>query len=210
MSVAATTPRIMLRQLATFLMAIAAIFALAACSDSAGDPGATQTASNGDTFNDADVAFASGMIPHHAQTIQMVNMTLGRDLDPRVQQLAEEIRAAQAGQVEQMVDWLTAWDKKIPRTAIDHGNAHSEGGAELHHDLPGMMSPDEMSALEAAGDSEFQDMWLKMMIEHHQGAIEMAGTEQESGVFAPAVDLAEQMGSAQKQELEAMQRLLDS
>jgi uncharacterized protein (DUF305 family) len=203
-------PTAMLKPLVALVATGVALFALAACAGSAGDPGATQTASNGDTFNDADVAFASGMIPHHAQAIQLVNMTMGRDLDPEVQQLAEEIRAVRATEVEQMVDWLTAWDKKIPRTAIDHGNAHSEGGAEMHHDLPGMMSPDDMAALEGSDDSKFQDMWLEMMIEHHKGAIEMAETEQESGGFAPAVDLAKQMEAAQEQQIEAMQGLLDS
>jgi uncharacterized protein (DUF305 family) len=136
-------------------------------------------------------------------------MTLGREVEPKVQQLAEDIRATQTTEVEQMVDWLTAWDKKIPRTAIDHGNAHGEGGAEMHHDLPGMMSPDKMDALETASDGEFQAMWLEMMIEHHQGAIEMAQTEQENGVFAPAVHLAKKMEAAQKREIETMQGLLD-
>lgn len=190
--------------------AVAALLALTACGDDAADPGATQTASNGDTFNSADVAFATDMIPHHAQAIQMVNMTMGHDLDPKVQQLANDIRAAQAPEVEQMVDWLTAWDKKVPRTAIDHGNAHSEGGTEMHHDMPGMMSPGEISALESAGDAEFQQMWLEMMIEHHQGAIEMAQTEQENGVFAPAIKLAEEIETAQQQEIDTMQALLDS
>ena len=200
----------MRRQVAAAIAAIAALLAITACAGSAGDPGATQTASNGDKFNDADVAFATDMIPHHAQTIQMVNMTLGREVEPKVQQLAEDIRATQTTEVEQMVDWLTAWDKKIPRTAIDHGNAHGDGGGEMHHDLPGMMSPDELAALETAGDSEFRARWLQMMIQHHQGAIELAQAEQENGVFPPAVDLAEQIEAAQKREVEALQGLLDS
>ena len=49
--------------------------------------------------------------------------------------------------------------------------------------MPGMMSQDDMDALESASDAEFEDMWLEMMVQHHQGAIEMAEDEQEEGRF---------------------------
>jgi uncharacterized protein (DUF305 family) len=79
-----------------------------------------------------------------------------------------------------------------------------------HDDMPGMMSADDMDALENASDSEFQDMWLEMMVEHHEGAVEMAETETEDGQFKDAVDLAGQIIDAQKQEIDTMQGLLDS
>ncbi len=60
------------------------------------------------------------MIPHHAQAIEMVTLTQGRPLDPAVEDLANQIRDAQAPEVETMVDWLTAWDEQIPETSIDH------------------------------------------------------------------------------------------
>lgn len=196
--------------MAVVLAAAFALFSVAACGDKSADPGATQTAANGDTFNDADVRFASDMIPHHAQAIQMVNMTMGRELGPTAQELAEDVRDAQVPEIEQMVDWLTAWGKKIPRTATDHANAHGDSGDEMHHDMPGMMSPEQMAKLESADDTEFRDMWLEMMIEHHRGAIEVAQTEQEDGVFGPAVKLAERIEAAQQREVETMERLLRS
>ena len=73
-----------------------------------------------------------------------------------------------------------------------------------------MMTAEDMDALENASDAEFQDMWLDMMIEHHEGAIEMAQTEQEEGQFKDAVDLAGQIIDAQKQEIETMKDLLGS
>ena len=76
--------------------------------------------------------------------------------------------------------------------------------------MPGMMTADDMDALENASDAEFQDMWLEMMVEHHEGAVEMAETEQEDGQYTPAVDLAGQIIDAQTQEIETMQGLLDS
>ncbi len=58
-------------------------------------------------------------------------------------------------------------------------------------DMPGMMSPDQMKALADAPDGEFRSLWLEMMIEHHEGAIEMARTEIEDGAYAAALSMAE-------------------
>ena len=57
--------------------------------------------------NDADVAFASDMLQHHAQALSMVDLTMGRPLDPEVQQLAERIREAQAPEIQTFSEWLT-------------------------------------------------------------------------------------------------------
>jgi uncharacterized protein (DUF305 family) len=186
--------------------------ALIACGDDqdGGDPGgATHTAASGAKYNDADVAFASDMIPHHAQATEMVNLARTRGLDPEVQAIAEEILAAQSVEVETMVDWLTDWGEPIPPTSQDHANAHGEG-MEMDTDLPGMMSEDRMAELGDARGEQFQTMWLEMMIEHHEGAIEMAGTEVEHGTFPDAVTLAKSIESSQAAEIEQMQALLGS
>lgn len=181
---------------------------LAACGDDgASDPSGVQTASNGDVFNDADVAFATDMVPHHAQAVEMVVMTQGRPLDPVVEQLANEIRDAQVPEVETMTDWLTAWGEEVPATSLDHTNA---GHDMSDMDMPGMMSSEEMRSLEDSTDAEFQDLWLSMMIEHHTGAIEMAKTEQADGEFSDAIDLAESIESSQQTEIATMEGLLDS
>lgn len=199
-----TTP---MRRTLTASLAVATLLALSACgNDDAPAPSATQTAANGDVFNDADVAFATEMIPHHAQALAMVDLTIERDLDPEVTQLAEDIRDAQAPEIEKLTDWLTDWDEPIPETSRDHANAHGDG--ELDSDMPGMMSADEMEGLEAAPDSEFQDLWLEMMVEHHRGAIEMAEAEQGDGAFDPAVKLADAIASGQEDEVEVMEGLL--
>lgn len=187
--------------------------ALAACgddaSDSAADPSAVQTAENGDVFNDADVQFATDMIPHHAQAIEMVDLTTGRTLDPEVAQIADEIRGAQTPEVETMTTWLTDWDQEVP-AAGSGGHSMSDMGGEDMSSMPGMMSAEEMTGLAEASDAEFQDQWLQMMIEHHTGAIEMAKAEQENGEFADAIALAESIESGQQAELEQMESLLGS
>jgi uncharacterized protein (DUF305 family) len=191
---------------------------VAGCGDdspSAGSPSDTHTASNGDVFNDADVSFATDMIQHHAQALSMVDLTEGRPLDPEVRQLAEDIRAAQGPEIEAMSDWLTAWDHEVPETMRDHSNAGHDMGGDMSEqmegmesDMPGMMSAEEMDELQDAPDPEFQDMWLEMMIEHHQGAVEMAQAQQEDGTSPEAVELAETIESSQEQEIETMESLL--
>ena len=120
------------------------------------------------------MAFASDMIPHHAQALVMVDLTLGRDLEPEVAELTEQIRAEQTPQIEQMADLLEDWGEPVPETSRDHANAHGEGRVEQDQDMPGMMSPEDMSALEETSGARFEDMWLEMMIEHHEGAVTMA------------------------------------
>jgi len=75
-------------------------------------------------------------------------------------------------------------------------------------DMPGMMSAADMNALASATDAEFQEMWLGMMMDHHQGAIEMAETELADGEYADAVSLAESIVAAQEAEIERIQQLL--
>lgn len=176
------------------------------------DP-AIQTASNGQTFNDADVTFASDMIQHHAQALQMVDLARGRTLNPRVHQLVEDIQAAQGPEIEQLTDWLTAWDRPVPATVRDHTNAHSEhdmSEVDMGQDMPGMMTEDQIDELADAADSEFQTLWLTMMVQHHQGAIEMAQTEQRHGESTAARDLARQIEEAQTAEIAAMEEMLSS
>ncbi len=200
----------MMKRLCTLMVISTLVLAVAGCgNDSDEATSETQTAANGDEFNDADVAFASDMIQHHAQALQLVDMTTGRDLDPEVLQLAEDGRAAQVPEIEQMAAWLTSWDQPIPATVRDHANAHGEGDVEMD-DTPGMMSEDDMSQLEAAQGPEFEDLWLEMMIEHHAVAVDMAQTEQSEGVFQPAIDLADSIETSQEKEIDQMERLLGS
>ena len=181
---------------------------LAACGE---DEPADQPAASQTEHNEADVEFAQSMLPHHAQALAMVDMTRGRQLDPEVQELADAIMAAQTPEIETMTDWLTSWGEEVPETSRDHMNAEGHGGGHGGmgdtSDMPGMMSEEEMSELEAADDAEFQDMWLEMMIEHHQGAIEMAVAEQSDGQYQPALDLAEEIETAQAEEVSVMEKL---
>ena len=182
--------------------------ALSGCGRDSGGDGDTARQLSTTDHNAADVRFATDMIQHHAQALAMVDLTRGRSLEPEVTRLAEDIRATQGPEIETMVGWLTEWGEKVPATVRDHSHAgHDMPG--MAADRPGMMSAEELTALERVSDAEFQDMWLEMMIEHHEGAIEMAEAERSEGQFQPAVELAGAVIDAQSAEIAAMERLSD-
>ena len=199
---AAPSRRQVRRALTAFALAVGLGTSLTACGDdspSGDSPAAARTASNGDVFNDADVRFATDMIQHHAEALVMVDMTAGRDLDPAVAQLTEDIRAAQGSEIEQMTDWLTAWDQEVPETIRDHANAHDMDDTE------GM---DDLGDLENASHAEFQDMWLELMVEHHRGAVAMSEDELDDGAFDDAIAMAGRIVSSQQEEIDQMEELL--
>lgn len=187
---------------------------LTACGND--EPADTSAQVSETAHADADVAFATDMIQHHAQALSMVDMTVDRTLDPEVQQLADAIREAQGPEIETMTDWLQDWNEEVSDTMRDHSSAgpDMEGMSDsmdgLDPDMPGMMSGDDFDELENAPDFDFQTMWLEMMIEHHEGAVEMAQDEQEDGKYKTAVDLAEGVVDTQTAEIEKMKSLLGS
>jgi uncharacterized protein (DUF305 family) len=181
----------------------AATLVLSACSDDASEPASSIPESK--PFNQADVDFATDMIVHHSQALTMVDIAAPRDdLSPQVVDLLEQIRVTQTQEAELMTDWLEDWEQPVPNNPRSHGGM--EGS--MDHDMPGMMSEEELGMLEDAQGDAFETMWLEMMIEHHEGAIDMAEAEAADGEFADTVELAEQIASAQAEEIERMEKLL--
>ncbi|EOM76892.1 DUF305 domain-containing protein [Rhodococcus rhodnii] len=153
--------------------------------------------------NDADVTFAQGMLPHHRQAIEMSDIVLAKpDLDPRVRALAEQIRAAQAPEIEQLDAWLTEW-------GVAGGDEHGAHGGDQHggHDMAGMLSDDDLRDLDAADGATASRLFLTQMIEHHEGAVEMAQTEIENGEHEGAVAMAREIVATQQQEIDEMRSL---
>lgn len=151
--------------------------------------------------NDADVTFASMMIPHHNQAIEMSNMLLGKEgIDPKVTALAEKIKAAQGPEVAQMSGWLAGWGA--------NPSPSSMGGMEGMDHGDGLMSQADMDALNTATGDQAAQLFLTGMIKHHQGAVAMAQTELDSGQNAEAKKLAQDIITAQKAEITEMNQLL--
>ena len=177
----------------------ASLFTLAACSNDDD----TDTAAS---HNEADVTFAQEMIPHHQQAIEMADLAESRAESQEVKDLATDIEAAQGPEIETLTGWLESWGEDVPdegMSGMDHGDMSSD-------DMGGMMTADEMADLDAASGAEFDQMFLTMMIEHHEGAIEMAKTEQSEGEFPEALDMAKEIETTQAEEIQTMQNLLKS
>jgi len=163
----------------------------------------TLAACGGDDHNDVDVTFAQEMIPHHAQAVQMSDMLLAKDdVDPEVVDLAEQIKDAQAPEIETMSGWLEQWGEDVPAT--DMGSMDMDS-----MNMDGMMSSEDMSALDAAESTDAAQLFLEGMTEHHQGAIEMAEQEVEDGEAPEAIDLAETIIDSQQAEIDEMEQLVD-
>jgi uncharacterized protein (DUF305 family) len=179
-----------------------ALSLVAACGSDNQDTSASSSESSAQ-HNEADVSFAQDMLVHHSQALDMVELTAGRSLSPEVQQLATEIKDAQAPEIKTFTSWLKEWDEEVPDASQDMSSM--EG---MDHDMPGMMSSDDMTKLESAPDSQFQSMWLEMMIEHHEGAVDMAKEQIDKGKYEPAISLAEEISTSQTAEVAEMKQLL--
>ena len=183
---------------------------LAGCgSDDAASP-ATQTptpqapaatTASGASFNDADVTFAQGMIPHHEQAIEMADIALDPNVgaSEQVRDLATRIKGGQDPEIALMTGWLTAWGHPVEMA--------TDGGHEMSS-MDGMMSAEEMDALETITATDFDKMWMEMMIRHHEGAIAMAQTVKAAGSSPDVLALADQVIAAQQAEMSEMQALL--
>ena len=150
-------------------------------------------------FNDADIMFAQMMIPHHEQALELADMAIDPTLmaSEQVKALASQIKAAQDPEIDLMTQWLSEWDQPLMDMSEDHSMT-----------MEGMLSVDELSALDQMNGEEFDQAWIQAMIAHHKGAIEMADTVKEEGKSALVRELADAIIQAQKSEIDTLELLL--
>nr|WP_109494549.1 DUF305 domain-containing protein [Mycobacteroides chelonae] len=210
-----------IRYVAVAAVAVATAAAMSACSSSGGG---TQTSTSASATAaqaakghiSADVMFAKEMIPHHRQAIEMSDMLLAKEgIDPRVVSLATDIKAAQTPQIEQMQGWLSQWGFSATTSSAGGGTPSMPGDdRSKQQDMPGMsgghgmMSEQDVAALQNAQGVAASKLFLSQMIEHHNGTITMAQSEVDSGQFPAAVALARSIVATQQQEITTMQGLL--
>ncbi len=181
----------------------------------------------------ADTHFMQGMIPHHAQALQMTAMVNDRTRDPGLRALALRMEISQRDEIGLMARWLRSRDETVPasaafvepsaviasletigQAAMDHSAmGHDMGDMEGMPMMPGMLTPDQMVQLEAARDVEFERLFLEFMMQHHNGAIIMVaelfatdGAAQESDIF----QFASHVDADQRAEIDRMQGMLDA
>ncbi len=163
---------------------------------------ASPAAPTAEAHNDADVMFAQHMIPHHTQAIEMSDTLLAKQgIDPRVTELANQIKAAQGPEIQQMQGWLTQWGTPSMPPMSGHGDMPG---------MSGMMSEQDMTALKDAQGVDASKLFLTQMIAHHEGAITMAQSEIKDGQYPPAVEMARAIVTTQQQEIDTMNGILAS
>ncbi|CAO1654140.1 DUF305 domain-containing protein [Salinibacterium sp. NYA9b] len=192
------------RTAATAAIALTALVALSGCANAM-----TQSGHNPDSLptesvvvadaNSADVMFTAMMIPHHEQAVEMADMVLEKDgIDERVVTLAQEIKAAQGPEIELMTSWLEGWGVGMTDGMDGMGNGD------------GMMSDSDMADLEAANGDDASRLFLEQMIVHHEGAIDMAELEIDSGQNEDVLALAQEVMDAQTTEISLMRSIISS
>jgi uncharacterized protein (DUF305 family) len=151
----------------------------------------------------ADIKFMQGMIGHHAQALEMVELLKTRSASDDLKKLALRIELSQDDEIKMMQAWLEVRGQQVPNR-----NAMHMHGATL---MPGMLSPDEMKQLADAKGAEFDRLFLQGMIKHHGGALAMVadllnspGAAQESEVFAFVSDVE----ADQRMEIDRMGAML--
>ena len=126
-------------------------------------------------YSDADVDFMSGMIPHHAQAVIMAGWCGSHGARKDVAVLCERIVVAQKDEIAMMQQWLRDRGLPVPDATSTKHKMKMNG---MEHDMlmPGMLTDEEMAALDRARGPEFDRLFLQGMIRHHQGAIDMVDT----------------------------------
>jgi len=186
-------------------LGVTAVLALSACgtddASTGGSNGTSSTTSSSSEAADAgqkdDVMFAQMMIPHHQQAVEMADQALQKDASAEVTELAEQIKAAQGPEIATMTKWLEEW--KAPMTAEEGHGGHGSGG---------MMDDADMKELAAASGPAFDEMWLTMMIEHHEGAVDMAQDVLKTTSNPEVKEMAQAIVDGQNKEIATMKALL--
>src|SRR6186997_1423572 len=162
-------------------------------------------------YTDADVEFMSGMIPHHAQAVIMAGWAPTRGARQDVAVLCERIVVGQGDEIATMQQWLRDRGQPVPDARATKHKMKMNG---MEHEMlmPGMMTDEQMAALDKARGPEFDRLFLEGMIRHHQGAIDMVevlfnsyGAAQDELIYKFASDVQ----ADQSIEIDVMRKMLE-
>jgi uncharacterized protein (DUF305 family) len=171
----------------------------------------------------ADVEFMQGMIHHHTQAIEMTAMIVSHSQNKDLQALGARISSSQLDEIKFMKRWLAARGEAVPNPMpdADQGMSNMPGmdmsqGSMAHESMhrkmmPGMLTPQQMDALRNAQGTQFDQLFMTGMIQHHNGALTMvkdlfdtAGAGQDAELF----DFATDADNTQRAEIRIMQNML--
>lgn len=163
-------------------------------------------------YSEGDIDFMQGMIPHHAQAVLMAGWAASHGARPDVRVLCERIVVGQRDEIAFMRTWLRDRSETVPAADATHHRMKMKNGMEDDMLMPGMLTPEEMAALDRARGPEWDRLFLIGMIKHHEGAIKMVddlfasyGALQDDDIYKFASDVY----ADQSTEIERMQKMLN-
>jgi uncharacterized protein (DUF305 family) len=149
------------------------------------------------------------MIHHHSQALVMSELAAVHAVNPGIRTLSERIRVSQTDEIALMQLWLTDVGEDAPEPnprMTGHGHDH-------HGGMPGMLTPEQLDQLERARGADFDRLFLTLMIQHHEGALDMVETlfaAHGGGVDDFIYKIASDTFADQGSEIDRMQRMLDA
>jgi uncharacterized protein (DUF305 family) len=161
-------------------------------------PGRGSVSAGQQRHNDADVRFLQDLLPHHLQTGTMTDQARTKAASSKVKALAARIKAEQDQQITRIHDLLGAWGVPIPAS----GSGNSQ--------VPGMLSDQQIQQLSSASGNDFDQRFLRLMIDHQQGAIQLSQTELAQGSDPQARRIAQDIVTRQQIEINQMQKMLQA
>lgn len=157
-------------------------------------------------YTPADVAFMSGMIYHHTQALLMAGWAPSHGAGADVRTLCERIINAQKDEIRIMSTWLAERHEAVPHPEPEH--MMMPGMSE--HLMPGMLTAEQLAQLDRAHGEDFDQTFLRFMIQHHEGAITMVNDlfAKGAGEENPVYKIASGVFADQTTEIERMQHML--
>lgn len=161
-------------------------------------------------YTEADVHFISGMIGHHSQAIIMARLAPTHGASQSIQTLAGRVINAQQDEIALMQQWLKDRGQQVPEPSRT-GVKMTMGGMTHEMSMPGMLTEAQLDELDKARGKEFDELFLRYMIQHHRGAVTMVkelfgtrGAGRDETVFK----LASDVNVDQTTEIDRMQKML--
>jgi len=158
-------------------------------------------------YTPADVAFMSGMIYHHAQALLIADWAPSHGASADVRTLCERIVRGQTDEIDLLSQWLAERHEPVPHVDPAHMMMPDMNHA---HMMPGMLTTEQLTQLDRARGPEFDELFLRFMIQHHEGAITMVNElfAKGAGEENPVYKIASGVFADQTTEIERMQRML--
>lgn len=152
------------------------------------------------TPNSSDFGYATMMIQHHSQALVMTELAPDRAGSSQIKRLAERIAASQKPEIGAMEGWLKingGEEKAKKEGGHDHGSM----------DMPGMATEAQLAKLRAAKGKAFDDLFINLMVTHHQGAVTMATEALSGGNNVQLEEMASDVIAQQTSEINRMRSL---